>query len=143
MICYLTHNGKMELLRVLLEPPGGLYPMVKLPTGTNRVQFDFHRVRITSHPITPEMQEKLLSDMHKLYNREREFVNAGHHVDEFSINNSSLLKPFAELKEEVHGAEGVTNNNDKKGVQDRNGNKKTGLTGGEKKPGGSKACVIL
>ena len=41
VICYLTINRNIALTRVLFEPPGGLYPIVVLPTDGAYLLWNF------------------------------------------------------------------------------------------------------
>ncbi|KAL4232460.1 hypothetical protein ACF0H5_007153 [Mactra antiquata] len=96
VICYLTINRNIALTRVMFDPPGGLYPVVMLPSNVNRVKFEFSAVNIVEHPITEDLVDILISEAKQIYTREQEFLRNNPHkdIDDFEVKSSDLLKPL-------------------------------------------------
>lgn len=92
VICYLTINRNIVFTRVMFEPQGGLFPIVVLPEGVNRIKLEFSAVRIISHPISEDIAVRLLSEAQNLYKQEQEHLKLGKELDDFVFDRSDLLK---------------------------------------------------
>ncbi|CAF1377156.1 unnamed protein product, partial [Didymodactylos carnosus] len=62
VICYLTVNRNVGYVRVLFQPPGGLYPVVIAPPNVTRIKMDFSGTRISTQDFTDEQVKSIISD---------------------------------------------------------------------------------
>lgn len=77
VICYLTVNHKILLVRVVYQPPGGFYPLVVLPPDLNEVTLEFSATIIKQHPITSSDVDILVKEATALMQKEKEIIQAG------------------------------------------------------------------
>ncbi|CAG5134153.1 unnamed protein product [Candidula unifasciata] len=77
VICYLTVNRKILLVRVVYQPPGGFYPLVVLPSGLNEVTMEFNATYITHNPISKEDADILVTEAKQFMEREAAVLRAG------------------------------------------------------------------
>lgn len=103
IICYLTINRNVVLTRVMYEPPGGLYPIVLLPSDVNRVKLEFSALRILSHPMTDSVINKILADAKEIIMQEKEVLASGRDLDELQIDKSLLLRPLPQESRDPDG----------------------------------------
>nr|KAG5685495.1 hypothetical protein BaRGS_009408 [Batillaria attramentaria] len=94
VVCYLTVNRKVLLVRVMFQPPGGFYPLVILPQGVNRVQMEFGATVIKEHPITEDDVKILLHDTQKMIAEENEAIAQGRDPHELHFEESLLFRPL-------------------------------------------------
>ncbi|XP_076467081.1 uncharacterized protein LOC143298198 [Babylonia areolata] len=94
VICYLTVNRKVLLVRVVFQPPGGLYPLVILPSGVNQVQMEFGATIITEHPISEEDVRILVEDAKKMIAEEDEAVAQGKDPHDLQFDGARLFRPL-------------------------------------------------
>ncbi|XP_005088904.1 uncharacterized protein LOC101862618 [Aplysia californica] len=77
VICYLTVNRKILLVRVVYQPPGGFYPLVVLPPELNEVTLEFSATIIRQHPITSQDVAILVKEARELMRKENEILKRG------------------------------------------------------------------
>ncbi|XP_078310024.1 uncharacterized protein LOC144618182 [Crassostrea virginica] len=92
IICYLCINLKVVLTRVIFQPPGGVYPVIILPNGANRVKLGTI-IHISTHPITPGIEESLIQEATDLITKERQLTAEGQDAMEMGVENL-LFKNF-------------------------------------------------
>ncbi|KAK0052845.1 hypothetical protein Bpfe_017699 [Biomphalaria pfeifferi] len=104
VICYLTINRKILLVRVVSQPPGGFYPLVVLPPLLNEVTLVFSATIIKQHPITDKDVQILVEEAMNLIEAEKEILKKGDDpATELAGQNLFRLLPSAE-HEESNGA---------------------------------------
>ncbi|XP_070191470.1 uncharacterized protein [Littorina saxatilis] len=94
VICYLTVNRQVLLVRVVYQPPGGFYPLVILPQGVNCVQMEFGATIIREHPITEADVRTLLEDAKRMIAEENEAIAQGHDPHDLDFDHSRLFRPL-------------------------------------------------
>ncbi|CAL1544708.1 unnamed protein product [Lymnaea stagnalis] len=100
VICYLTVNRKILLVRVVYQPPGGFYPLVVLPPMLNDVSLEFTATIIKHHPITSQDVSILTRDAMELMEKEREILaNGGDPSSELALEALFRSLPSAEFNE--------------------------------------------
>ena len=105
-------------------------------------------MRITSHPISQEIEDKLINEALEIYEREQAFIAMGKDLDDFEIDKSRLLKPLETNESDNESISGDSRKGDRmynvvrkaKGLK----NVKDSIQSYKAKNGQqSKACVIL
>ncbi|KAI3386912.1 hypothetical protein SNEBB_004260 [Seison nebaliae] len=102
VICFLTINRNIGSARVLLEPPGGFFPVIISPQG-NRVAIDLSATSVTSFPYQEEEINRIINAARKeivdekLYNFELE-KELAYGENESINNNGRRLKKIKSSK---------------------------------------------
>ncbi|BFZ09153.1 hypothetical protein BsWGS_12192 [Bradybaena similaris] len=95
IICYLTVNRKILLVRAVYQPPGGFYPLVVLPQGLNEVTIELSATCVTHNPITKEDVQILVTEAKQFMQKEAAILKSG--GDPVSeLAGTALFKPLAE-----------------------------------------------
>ncbi|OWF45917.1 uncharacterized protein LOC110456445 [Mizuhopecten yessoensis] len=100
VILYLCIDKSIAITRVMYLPQGGFYPFIILPPSVNRVKMT-NTVHIAEHPITPQIQEELISQAKEVIAKEKEQLAQGKDPLDMEIEKTKLFKVWDDTKTET------------------------------------------